>query len=195
LTGGSAGEKLREALARAGAQVVALGARALSAKHFNAALDRTGNKAEVSWQVLAAQLELLLKLALPGEEIFVAIDRQGGRKFYAAHVGALFPGVFPGIERETKTDSTYRFETGERTARVSFLVEGERQALPIALSSMAAKLAREFCMHNFNAYFKGQVPELKPTAGYCSDAHRFLRETAPCRLRLGIVERDLVRDK
>ena len=47
--------------------------------------------------------------------------------------------------------------------------------LNVALASMAAKYLREVCMLQFNRYWAAQVPGLKPTAGYPTDAGPVLR--------------------
>jgi hypothetical protein len=186
---------LRDTLANTGTSVLAFGARALSARHYNHALDGSGNKADVSWNVIVEQLGQMLKLAEPAEPVHAVIDRQGGRKFYACRLSKLFPNAFTWAELETPKESVYRIESPERLARVSFLVEGDGNSLPVALASMAAKLARELCMQRFNAYFRRHAPALKPTAGYSGDAHRFLRETQTLRRQLGIQNNVLVRTK
>ena len=186
---------LREMLARKNATVLAVGARALSARHYNAALAGSGNKADGSWNVIVEQLAALLPLARPGERIHAVIDRQGGRKFYAGRISALFADAFAWVEVETPAQSVYRIEQSGRTVRVAFLVDGDGHSPPVALSSMAAKLARELCMQRLNGYFQTHAPELKPTAGYHGDANRFLRETKALRKKLGIENEALVRRK
>jgi hypothetical protein len=57
---------------------------------------------------------------------------------------------------------------------VEFLVEGETHQLPIALASVYSKYLRELLMTGFNAYFAERDKTLKPTAGYYTDAQRFL---------------------
>jgi hypothetical protein len=41
---------------------------------------------------------------------------------------------------------------------------------------MVAKLTRELAMHRFNRYWCARCPELKPTAGYNTDARRWLHD-------------------
>ncbi|HEY3319719.1 MAG TPA: hypothetical protein VGP72_04510 [Planctomycetota bacterium] len=186
---------LREVLLAKGLSVLAVGARAMSARHYNAALAATQNKAEVSWSVIAQQLQGLLALAAPEEDIFVVIDRQGGRKFYTGKISELFAGEMPWVETEKPHASVYRIENGARTVRVAFLVDAESEVMTVALASMAAKLARELCMHRFNSFFAQHAPELKPTAGYYGDAGRFLRETLALRQKLAIPDAALIRLK
>lgn len=186
---------LQAALRERGVSVLALGARALSARHFNAALCSGTNKAEVSWSVIGEELQRLLALAAPGEDIHVTIDRQGGRKFYGAQLAALFPGALPWAESETPQVSVYRLEAAGRAVRVAFLVNAESMSLPVALASMTAKLVRELCMARLNAFFQQHMANLEPTAGYAADAQRFLRDTREVRLELGIQDRAFVRSR
>jgi hypothetical protein len=186
---------IHEALSQNGITVLAVGARGMSAKHYNAVLRSGLNKADVNWSVIAEQFSKLVSLAQPGENIHAVIDRQGGRKFYAGKIGDLFPGAMPWTESETPTTSVYRIETDGRTVRVAFMVDADGQTLPVALGSMAAKLARELCMKRLNDYFRRHEPQLKPTAGYYGDASRFLRETSGLRRKLKIPNAALIRLK
>ncbi len=186
---------LREALTQCELSVVTLGARGLSAKYFNAAMTDGKNKADLNWAVIAEQFSELLKQALPGEPVHAVIDRQGGRKFYAQKVGELFPGAMVWVEEESDAASVYRLESDGRTIRVAFRVDADGQSLPVALGSMAAKLARELCMKRLNHFFRSHAPELKPTAGYYGDGNRFLKETRTLRKKLGIHDRVFVRVK
>jgi hypothetical protein len=60
---------------------------------------------------------------------------------------------------------------------------------------MAAKLVRELFMERFNAFFLAHDPRLAPTAGYPTDAVRFLKETESLRRRLSIPDEALIRAK
>jgi len=186
---------LRDALNANAMTVAALGARAMSARLYNSALKKSGNKADVNWSVIAELLTSLLALAEPGEDIYAVIDRQGGRKFYTGKIADLFPGLMTWVEHETPAKSIYRIDGNGRTVRVSFLVEADGEMLPVAVASMAAKLAREFCMQRLNQFFRTHLPELKPTAGYYGDAGRFLRDTQELRTKLAIENAVFVREK
>lgn len=186
---------VRESLARQQMSVVALGARGLSARHFNAAMANCKNKADVNWSVIAEQLSKLLAHALPGEHVHVVIDRQGGRKFYAEKIGELFPGAMVWVEQESDAASVYGLDWDGRTLRIAFKVDADGQSLPVALGSMAAKLAREICMKRLNQYFQSHDPELRPTAGYYADGNRFLKDTRGLRKKLGIHDHVFIRVK
>ena len=71
--------------------------------------------------------------------------------------------------------------------------EAERQHLPVALASMTAKYVRELFMLRFNRFFSRAVPELRPTAGYVTDARRFLSDVQPVIERLRLTPSRLIR--
>ena len=157
--------KLREAFLKLGGEALAVGARALSPRAYNAQIAKGANKAEASWRVISCELKRLAALSRPDESIFVAIDRQGGRKFYAALISETFEAALVHVECETEEISVYRIEHETRTIRVGFYVDGDGKHLLVALSSMAAKLAREKYMLRFNAFFQRHQPDLRHTAG------------------------------
>lgn len=182
------------ALAQAGVSIVAVGARAMSAREFNTQLQhRSDNKADVNWRVAAAELKRLLQLARPGESVVAHIDRQGGRKFYAPLVCEVLNCALVEIECEEPERSVYRLQQNSRAISVGFFVNGDALHLPIALASMCAKLARELIMLRLNAFFRQHLPQLKPTAGYYKDAQRFLEETKKLRAKLAIRDADFIR--
>jgi ribonuclease HII len=108
---------------------------------------------------------------------------------YQSFLQGCFPSATVTIVEESETRSRYTVEEGgpgggggvHRRAGVSFLVEGERAHLPVALASMIAKLVRELAMQRFNrswceiARARANI-ELKPTAGYATDAGRWLQD-------------------
>jgi hypothetical protein len=53
---------------------------------------------------------------------------------------------------------------------------------------MASKYLRELLMLEFNRFWCGQVPGLKPTAGYPGDSSRFFAAIQPALERLGLPE-------
>ncbi len=80
---------------------------------------------------------------------------------------------------------------------VTLLVQAKADAqfLPVAVASMLAKYLREICMEQFNQFWKHQLPELEPTAGYPVDAARFWEEIAAKAEELGIEKRKIWRSK
>ena len=58
--------------------------------------------------------------------------------------------------------------------------------MPAALASMTAKYLRELTMMAFNEFWQRHIPGLRSTAGYPTDAHRFLGQIAAKQRELGI---------
>lgn len=114
----------------------------------------------------------------------IACDRLGGRMQYAEVLSLMLPSARVEIVEETETRSRYVLsEDGPRPKRagIVFLTEGESAHLPVALASMIAKYVRELSMARFNAYWGARYRdarggELKPTAGYSTDARRWLED-------------------
>ena len=73
-------------------------------------------------------------------------------------------------------------------------MQGER-FLPTALASMTAKYLRELSMRAFNKFWSVHVPDLRPTAGYPKDAHRFYKDIRTAQRKLGIDDHALWRQK
>ncbi|HBS29466.1 MAG TPA: hypothetical protein DEB06_08465 [Phycisphaerales bacterium] len=169
-----------------GVRVRALRCVAMDERVFNTRLERTGSKGGVSLAVVGAMLgRVWALLAEPGgeREGLAAVDRQGGRTRYLAGLQRRLRGAEVKVVEESGERSVYEATgsgpDGPRRLRVEFRVEGERAHLPVALASMTAKLTRELLMRRFNAYWCGRISELKPTAGYATDARRWLNDAAP----------------
>jgi hypothetical protein len=54
---------------------------------------------------------------------------------------------------------------------------------------MTAKYHRELAMRAFNAFWTARLPDLRPTAGYPKDSHRFKAAIAAVQSDLGIEDR------
>jgi ribonuclease HII len=175
---------LADGLAAARVRVVELRAKALFPGEFNALVERTGNKAEV---LSLTTLNLVRSILdrLPDEPAVVTCDKHGGRDYYAALLQHVFPDELVKIRKESAELSVYTVAHGGRSVEFRFLVGGERM-LPTALASMTAKYVRELAMRPFNAFWQRQIPGLKATAGYSTDAKRFLADIREARERLGI---------
>jgi ribonuclease HII len=175
---------LADGLTTARIRVVELRAKALFPGEFNAHVERCGNKAEV---LSLTTLNLVRSVLdrLPDEPAIVTCDKHGGRDYYAALLQHVFPDELVRIRKETPELSVYVVAHGGRSVEFRFLVGGERM-LPTALASMTAKYVRELAMRPFNAFWQRHVPGLKPTAGYSTDAKRFLADIREARERLKI---------
>jgi hypothetical protein len=124
------------------------------------------------------------------QPILVQCDKHGGRNRYHDLLTLVVEDAFIEGLRESTASSRYRV----RTAEFRFEVQSER-FLPVALASMVSKYVRELSMLLFNRYWAGHVPELKPTAGYPGDSHRFRRAIADRQRELGIPDEVLWRHR
>jgi hypothetical protein len=148
--------------------------------------------------VLATGVIALLQatLDLPGEEpIHIAVDKLGGRHFYAPLLNEAFPGGWVRVIREGPNLCEYAIDNLSREVSIRFEPRADGGHLNVALASMAAKYLREVCMRQFNRYWLAKVPGLKPTAGYPMDASRFFADIRPKLAADGIEERLVWRAK
>jgi hypothetical protein len=177
---------------RIGVEAADFGAAAVFEDRFNQMVAATRSKAATSFTFVAQHLtELWSRFGEHDPQVFV--DRQGGRQAYLEPLRVTFPDARIRVLRETPEASTYRVEHAGRSMRISFEVEGDARHMPIALASMIAKYTRELFMARFNAYFTARLPDLRPTAGYATDARRFWIELQPHLNTLAIPAHQLCR--
>ncbi len=164
-------------------------------QRFNTLLDEGGTKGHV----LAHALTCLLhwqRSNLPGEDDLVFfIDKHGGRNTYAAMIHHALPDGIVISERESMACSAYRIHGLERGVRLMFQPRADSEHFCVALASMASKYLREVLMLEFNRFWQEHVPDLKPTAGYPSDAARFLADIRQAIEKLGLRKETLWRRK
>jgi hypothetical protein len=196
---------LRATLAKTGIALAALRVEAIAARDFNAQAARVGNKATINFMAAMRHVDAVRRTAAArGADAWIALDRQGGRTAYLDPLRTSFPDARIRVLEESDATARYRLEfpagAGAGTAAlpahaatVSFEMGGEERNLPIALASMAAKLARELHMRRLNAYFAEHVPGLAPTAGYVQDGRRWMADVGAAVERLGIADAELVR--
>jgi len=174
------------AVADLGVEVRAVAVNLVTAAVFNKVVAGSNSKATV---LTIGLIELLIAAdrTIPaGETMTVYCDKQGGRTFYAPVLAAAFPAGWVVTERETADESRYRVENLGRPVRVAFRPRADAGSVSVALASMACKYTREVFMRQFNRFWIGHVPGLKPTAGYPVDAKRFFDGIRPAMARLGI---------
>lgn len=106
----------------------------------------------------------------------VICDRLGGRRYYRDALMAVWPSALVLIEDEAPACSAYRIAHATSETEIAFRVAGEQASPFVALASCIAKYARELHMLLLNRWWTAQVPGLRATAGYGSDAHRWLAE-------------------
>jgi dipeptidyl aminopeptidase/acylaminoacyl peptidase len=176
------------------ASLVCCGLRAeiLAEDVYNRRVTQTRNKAAV---LLEAVLRLLdwAGRQCGDQNLHVRVDRLGGRMNYRTWLMQAFPARHVHVLAETEACSRYRLASQTSDWFVEFTVDGDQRHLPIALASMLAKYVRELLMERFNAYWRALAPELQPTAGYYTDAQRFLADIEPLVARGGIPTASFVR--
>lgn len=177
---------LEDGFGKSKVRLIALQSAAVFPQDFNAQVARTENKAEVLSLTTLRLVERLLE-KIPAGQVQVTCDKHGGRDRYAALLQHVFPDTLLSVRREGREESVYHVVHKNHQIDFHFLVRGER-FLPTALASMLAKYLRELAMKPFNAFWQRHKPELRPTAGYFEDAHRFYGEIADLRQQLGIAD-------
>jgi hypothetical protein len=192
---------LREAFAAGRARLVDIRATILHPADFNDRCDRLASKGAV---LSAATLSLAKSLLAQCEDAPVQIvcDKHGGRNRYAGLVwqelAADDAGETLGFPIQTVCESRdasiYRWRRGDSPCEIRFVTRGER-FLPAALASMTAKYLRELSMLAFNAFWAERVPNLRPTAGYPGDSHRFWSDIESLVRLARFEERALWREK
>jgi hypothetical protein len=189
-----AANALRVEAARAETSCVYYRADVLPEGHFNDIVGRTRNKASASFSLVARHIDRLLN-AYAGERLVLFCDRQGGRARYGQLLRTMFEEWDLEITSESETRSEYVLRQDALAATLIFCEKAETHALPVAAASMLAKYLREALMTRFNAYWRRELPGVKPTAGYYTDGLRFLGDIAAVRERLGVRDALLVRQR
>lgn len=181
-----ASAQLQTAMDKRGVSVVAMQCRMMDVARFNTIVRDTGSKGQTTLEAIGEYLRWAWQTHTGGgDAVSVVCDRLGGRERYGstiAHILGL-PTEAVGVVEETSDRSRYVVQHDGRKLHISFAVEGEKQHVPIALASMTAKWMRELAMARFNRYWTVRAEhemeiELKPTAGYTTDARRWLRDAA-----------------
>jgi len=120
----------------------------------------------------------------------VLADKHGGRNRYDELLDDVLDGQMIFRRQEGTPLSVYQVKSTE----LRFQAKGEAH-LPVALASMTCKYVRELAMTLFNQFWNNHVPELKPTAGYPTDAVRFRSDIAEAQATLGISNDQLWRER
>jgi hypothetical protein len=171
-------------------------ARVLFPREFNRQLDQRPTKADVELELIDSLVESHGR-ALPSaiSSLDITIDRLGGRRYYRGIVEKWAGGEFVATRKESAEISEYSYVADGREVTVRFRVKGDQHSLPVAASSLVAKFLREEAMQHFNDYWRSIVPDLRPTAGYPTDARRFYAAIEPHLPKLGLAQEDVWRRK
>jgi ribonuclease HII len=187
-----AASRLRRTLDRAGIACPILRCEVIDAAAFNEQIDLMGNKAAVN---LAAALRLVdaVRRQWPDAHPRVICDRHGGRTHYREELQTAWPDASIRVLAESEALSRYRLDLPAGPLTISFIKDAERHHFPVALASMLAKYTRDLLMLRLNRFFQAELPDLRPTAGYYTDARRYLDDIEVVVRRLKLPRRELVR--
>ena len=147
----------------------------LDEAEFNRLIHATNNKSAVSLSLAIRIIDRLIRSA-PRERIRVCADRLGGRTHYRDALMTSFPEHKVTVMAESQERSAYRLVDGETVRDIEFVTRGDQRHFAVALASVYSKYIRELYMHAFNEYWAEQVKGVRPTAGYYTDAKRWLSE-------------------
>lgn len=191
---------LRSAMAKADVSLLQCRCEIVDEQEFNRIVSpkpgQIGSKAHTTLAAIGRLLRALLQpedghrspaLSAEPAHIRVVCDRLGGRQSYAKAIERILPGFEASVLTESPELSRYSLVPRDRAGafpetKISFQTESETVHMPIALASMIAKYVRELAMVRFNTHWQSVMPEIKPTAGYVTDARRWLSEA------LGVVD-------
>jgi hypothetical protein len=191
-----------------GVRPLAIRARLVFPEQFNALVERYGTKGaalshitvgllrEVTGTLWATSSTSALPPSAfrPPPSLYAVCDKHGGRNYYTALLQHHFSDHWVQPVLESHAESRYEWGDAESRVRVAFRTNGET-FLPTALASMTAKYLRELAMRAFNQFWAAHVPDLRPTAGYPKDSHRFRQAIAAAQRKLGIDDHVLWRTR
>ena len=140
---------------------------------FNGGLAVHGSKAAVHFEAFDRLLQQVWDRAADGRPTFVNGDKHGGRHYYLRPLSQAFPDAW--IDRGPECPDLSRYTIRDRTRRLELTLMPRADQCDglVALASIVSKTVRELWMDVFNAYWRGRIPGLRPTAGYPLDAGRF----------------------
>jgi len=155
------GARLAPAMASAGVTLRAVHAEVLCPARFNRTLEEEGNgKARLDLAAFERRIRAFAGDA--GEDALYLCGKVMNLAYYTPHMD--LPRTHPLLQRsESKRASVYRFQD---LGEVRFLLDGDRDHLPIAVASMFGKYVREIFMKRLNRFFAGLFPGHRAVSGY-----------------------------
>lgn len=170
--------RLHQSMERAELALMGVRAIVVPEDRFNARVQVTRNKSAVVIEAVLTHIDDAGRRAA-GQPLVVRADRLGGRSNYRDVLMDAFPQRPLTVLAAGAHESAYRLDGPPAPWEIKFLAQAEERHLPVALASMFAKYIRELLMDAFNAWWTSVVPGLRPTAGYYTDAQRFLADIRP----------------
>ena len=181
---GTRANALRRDCAEHEVELVGVFSEPLLAGQYNRLVASTRNKAVVLLGLVLRVVDRVLRSASSRERVRLCIDRLGGRMHYREPLSTALPGYDLQILEESPDRSAYRLIRSPHLpptggCEIEFVTGGDARRFPVALASIYSKYLRELYMHVFNGFFCGKMSGLRPTAGYYTDARRWLKDIAP----------------
>ena len=186
------GELIRDALDLRGASFLGFRSQVATAPRFNSGVLSLENKAAFLADLALRLVRSSLSADL-GRPALVLVDKLGGRNHYAHLLSAHFREDSLSVREEGRARSAYRLGDGDDRIEIRFDRSGDELHLPVALSSIFCKYVREIFMTLFNRFWTAMIPGLRPTAGYPTDAKRFLSDLGTVATGSGIDPEKFVR--
>ena len=176
---------LRTAAKAARVKLLDLGGAVVFEDRFNQMVTTMRSKAAANFTFVVNHLDAIWR-RFGHCEPMVVVDRQSGRRHYRQILSQMFPDAQLVEMFEEKDRSAYRLEAASKRMTIQFEVDADSRHMPVALASMLSKYTRELLMARFQTWFGRRAPQVKPTAGYATDAKRFWLQIQPTLAALAI---------
>ncbi|MEX0703074.1 MAG: hypothetical protein WD069_13345 [Planctomycetales bacterium] len=182
-------QRWRACCEKEGVRLRAVASDVVLTRRFNELVRAAGSKGMALSRI---SFDLLRRVWDPdGEEpTLVIADKHGGRNRYDLLLQEVLDGVMIFRREEGRDASRYRVNRTE----LRFEPRAESH-LPVAFASLVCKYVRQLAMSLFNDFWRGHLPNLRPTQGYSTDCHRFRKDIAETAARLGIADEGLWRER
>ncbi|MGC8624753.1 MAG: hypothetical protein ACP5VQ_05755 [Phycisphaerae bacterium] len=189
-----AANMLRSVIGGGNTPPAGLWTRVLDVPEFNRLVAATANKASVLTSITMMHARNLHD-RFHESDLLLFVDKQGGRDHYTRLLLRTFPDWPLKVMLESAPESRYLISTSRGKTLLIFREKAEQHCLATALASMVCKYVRELYMTMFNQWWTRCIPGLEPTAGYYTDAMRWLARAEPEFHRLGFKREMVVRIK
>ena len=187
---GTRANGVRRDFAQQGVSLHGVFTEVLPAGRFNRLVSNTRNKAVVLLGLVLRVVDRIMRSA-GHQRIRFCIDRLGGRTHYRESLTTALPGFDLEILEESPQRSAYRLNRTSHTCEIEFVTGGDSLRFLTALASIYSKYIRELYMDAFNTYWCREIEGLRGTAGYYTDARRWL-DDASAGLKSRSVDRGLL---
>ena len=178
-----------------GMRLLAIRSDLVLTRRFNRSTEHYGGKGAALSKISLKLLRSVWDPDTDGRTLIIA-DKHGGRNRYDVLLHEVLedlsePGIGPPlVQRLQESRDLSRYRVGKTELRFQTRAESH---FPVALASMVSKYLRELAMLLFNRFWTRHIPDLRPTAGYPTDAYRFRKHIAAAQQRLGIPDEILWR--